>query len=180
MRPRPGKLDRFCGASGHYAIAISPVNEFAANVALSCSGALQLSACVVSPGSVAVNSAGASANVVVTTTGVSAGLAHPTGFPPSRSNRLALWLAMSGAFVLGFLGSRVRRSSCVRRRPRFYGLTALCLLSIGSTVSACGGSSSSSKSRWDAVRYLQSDDHGNSNVRLGNIDQLYKALLVVQ
>ena len=131
------------GQVANYAIAISPVNGFTETVTLSCSGAPQLSTCAANPGSVTVNSTGATANVVVTTSGNSAGLADPGSFPPAIGTQLALWLAMSGVSGLVLLGGRVRR---FRRGhgPLFYGLTALCLLSIGITCSACGGASSKS------------------------------------
>jgi VCBS repeat protein len=130
------------GQIANYAIAISPVNGFAAKVSLSCSGAPQLSTCTVNPSSVTVNSSGASANVVVTTSGTSAGLVHPVDFPPVPGTRLVFWLSTSGAFGLVLLGTRVRRS---RRQHdlMFYGLVALCLTSVGFTLSACGGGSKS-------------------------------------
>jgi hypothetical protein len=96
----------------------------------------------VNPSSVTVNSSGASANVVVTTSGTSAGLVHPVDFPPVPGTRLVLWLSTSSAFGLVLLGTGVRRS---RRRHDllFYGLVALCLTSVGITLSACGGGSKS-------------------------------------
>jgi hypothetical protein len=128
------------GQVANYAIAISPVNAFAAKVALSCSGAPQLSTCTVNPSSVTVNGAGASANIVVTTTGLSSARDLPLGFPPISNNRFALCLLISGTLGLVLLASRIHRP----RRGRillFYGIATCCMLSVGITLTACGGSS---------------------------------------
>jgi hypothetical protein len=130
------------GQVANYAIAISPVNGFTAQVALSCSGAPQPATCLVNPGSVTVNSSGATANVVVTTSGSSARLTRPAGFPPAAGTQFALWLGVPGAFGLLLLG---RRSPFRKRHAGlFYGLTACCLLSIGIISAGCSSSSSSS------------------------------------
>jgi hypothetical protein len=131
------------GQVANYAIAISPANGFAANVSLSCSGAPKLSTCEISPVSVTVNSAGATANVVVKTSGISAALAQPAGFAPAGGTGLALWLAISGVSGLVLLGSKVRRSRG-RHNHLLYGLSVLCVFSVGIAWSACGNASSRS------------------------------------
>jgi hypothetical protein len=124
------------GQTANYTVAIAPGGGFNQTVVLSCSGAPPQSACSLSSSSVALNgSTPASVGVAVRTAGTTASLAHPAGSTPD-SGRLALWLTLSGwsGLVLG---------SCARSRKRpgrlLYGLAFLCLISLGITLSSCGG-----------------------------------------
>jgi hypothetical protein len=128
------------GQTANYTIAVTPGGGFDQTVMLSCSGAPPQSACSLSSSSVALHgSTPASVTVAVRTAGTTASLAHPAGSNPN-SGRLALWLTLSGwsGLVLG---------SCGRSRKRhgrlLYGLAFLCLISLGITLSSCGGGSSS-------------------------------------
>jgi len=126
------------GQAANYAIAVSPVNGFAQKVVLSCSGAPAESTCTISPSSVTLNgTASVPADVAVVTSGTSAGLAHPPGFPPAGI-RSALWLAFPGMSGLVLLGSRPRKWQ-VRV---LFGLASMCLLLLLMTWPACGGSGS--------------------------------------
>jgi Abnormal spindle-like microcephaly-assoc'd, ASPM-SPD-2-Hydin len=131
------------GQSANYTIAVTPGGGFDQPVMLRCSGAPPQSACSLSPSSVTFQgSTPASVTVAVTTAGNTASLAHPAGFPPA-SGTFALWSTLSGwsGLVLG---------SCGRSRKRhgrlLYGLAFLCLISLGITLSSCGGGSTSGSS----------------------------------
>ena len=127
------------GQAANYAIAVAPVDGFSQKVALSCSGAPPQSTCTVTPSSVRLNgTSSAPANVAVVTTGASASLVSPAGFPPGGF-RLALWLAFAGLPRGMLLGSRPGK----RRGPAVYGLLLLCVLCVAMTWTACGGGSSS-------------------------------------
>jgi hypothetical protein len=130
------------GQAANYAIAVSPVNGFAQQVALTCGGAPPQSTCTVSPSSVTLSSGVASANVVAVTSGPSASLMHFGGFAPS-GNKLAIWLGFSGlpgVVLLGGLG----RSSRKRRSRLLYAVALMCVLFMVITWSACGGGAGSS------------------------------------
>ncbi len=129
------------GQFANYSISASPVNGFAQKIELSCGAIPAQSTCTVTPSSVTLDgSHSATANLAVATAGASPGLTQPAGGPPNN-NRLALWAAFSGALGLAFLMLiRCRREW----RPQLlYGVTLLCLLSIGVTMLACGGGGSS-------------------------------------
>ncbi len=126
------------GQAANYAIAVSPVNGFAQKVALSCSGAPAQSTCTISPSSVTLNGTdSAPADVAVVTSGTSANLAHPTGFPPAGI-RIALWLALPGLSGLVLLGRGPRN----RQGRALHRLTFVCLLFLLMTWPACGGGGS--------------------------------------
>jgi hypothetical protein len=130
------------GQTGNYTLTVSPVNGFSHKVGFTCSGAPPQSTCTVTPISVTLNgTANATADVAVVTTGASASLVHPYGFP-SAGDRLALWLALPGLSGLVFFASSAGRTR-KRHRRLFYGLVFLCLLSVAVTWPACGGGSSS-------------------------------------
>ncbi len=132
------------GQTANYTIAVTPYGEFHQIVTLSCSGAPAQSACSLSPSSVALNgSTPASVTVTVTTAGSTASLAHPAGFPPA-SGTFAVWLAFCGLSGLALLGSDGR--SRKRHGRLLYGLVFLCLISLGITLSSCGGGSTSGSS----------------------------------
>jgi len=131
------------GQTANYTVAVAPGGGFDQTVTLSCSGAPAHSACSLSSSSVALNgSTPASVTVTVTTAGSTASLAHPAGSTPD-SGRLALWLTLSGwsGLVLGSCARPPKRHSRL-----LYGLAFLCLISLGITLSSCGGGSTSGSS----------------------------------
>ncbi len=139
------------GQVANYSVAVSPLSGFNQNVKLSCSGAPPQSTCTVTPSSVTLDgSTSATADVAVSTTAASAGLTQPTG-PPSNG-LFASWVALCGTLGLALLiGMGGRRRTW---RPQLlYGLMFLCLLSIGVTMSACGGGGSRGGSGTQAGTY---------------------------
>jgi hypothetical protein len=124
--------------AANYALAISAINGFSQTVELNCSGIPPQSTCTVTPSSIAPGSV---ASVSVVTTAASAGLTQPAG-GPSANNPFKVWMALSDVLGLALL-LRMGRCRQEWRRPLFfYGLTLTCLLSIGATMSACGGGGS--------------------------------------
>lgn len=125
------------GSTATYAVAVAALGGFNQTVAFSCSGAPAQSTCSVSPTSVTLNgSTSASVNVTVTTAGTSAKL-YPA-FTPRSGGRLAVSVGFSGLpglALVGICGGWSRK----RRGHRL--LAILCLLSVGISMSACGGSS---------------------------------------
>jgi hypothetical protein len=132
------------GQTATYVISVAPGGGFKQTVTLSCSGAPAGAACSVSPSSIALGSSASTVTVTVITAGSSAALTRPFGRPPYGG--ATVWLARSGT-VCGILGLAISTSFAGWRRERrqglLYGLAFLCLLSIGATLSACGGGSSS-------------------------------------
>lgn len=126
------------GQAANYSVAVASVSGFNQTVDLSCNGIPPQSTCTVTPSSIAP---GAVANVAVVTTAASAGLTQPADGPSSNSP-FGLLVAFSGALGLAL---SLRRGRCRGEwRPQLlYGLTLLCLLSIGAGMSACGGGGSS-------------------------------------
>jgi hypothetical protein len=132
------------GQSATYVVSIAPGGGFSQTVTLSCSGAPAQSTCSVSPSSIALGGAPAStATVTVTTAGNSASLTQPTGGGPSANYPFGSWVVFSGTLGLALLMGSMRYRREWRPQLR-YGLTLLCLLAIGVTMSACGGGSNSS------------------------------------
>jgi hypothetical protein len=128
------------GQTATYAVTIAPGGGFSQTVALSCSGAPAQATCSVSPSSVKLSGSAATATVTVTTTGTSAGLTQPIN---TRDDNIFGSLASSGTLGLAILLSLAGGRKANRSRL-LYGLTAQCVLSIGVTMSACGGGSGSS------------------------------------
>jgi hypothetical protein len=130
------------GQTANYKVSVAPGGGFNQTVTFNCSGAPSQSTCALSPSSVVLSgSSPASINVTLTTAGTSAVLMYPDGLPPA-SNRLALWLALSGfsgLVLLGRSGDRFRKW----HRGLLYGLAFVCLFSLAITWSACGGGSGS-------------------------------------
>ena len=92
-----------------------------------------------SPSSVKLSGSAATATVTVTTAGGSAGLTLPIDGP--GGNLSASWLTLSGMLGLAMLVSLAGWGR--KRRPQLlYGLAFLCLVSVGVTMSACGGGGS--------------------------------------
>jgi hypothetical protein len=67
-------------------------------------------------------------------------LTHPVF--PRTTDRLALWLALSG--LSGLVLLRSRNQSHKKHRRLLCVIAFLCLLSLGTTFSACGGGNTSS------------------------------------
>jgi len=131
------------GGSAGYTVSVAPGGGFSQTVALSCSGGPAGSTCSVSPDSLKLSgTSAATATVTVTTAASSAGLTQPYSWPPGK-NLFEMWSVISGT-----LGLAVLMGTMPRRRawhPQLlYGLTLFCLLSVGVTLSACGGGSSGS------------------------------------
>ena len=142
MRPDPQSSATVSpGQSASYKVSVAPDGGFDQTVTLSCSGAPAQSTCSVSPSLVKLSGSTATATVTVTTAGSSAGLTQPINGP--GGNLFRSGSALSGTLVLAML---VSLAGWRRERPQrlLYGLALLCLLSIGITMSACGGGGSSS------------------------------------
>lgn len=125
------------GQSTSYSLTISPLGGFNNTIALSCSGAPTGSTCTISPSQVTLDGFHpAMATVNVMTSMSSAELMRP------RGTLVARMFAIAGTFGLGLLvllpASRSRR----RFRSR-YVLALVCLISIGVSLPACGGGTSS-------------------------------------
>ena len=126
------------GQTANYTISIAPGGGFKQTVALACSGAPAQSTCNLSTNSVNLNSSSSTnIKVTVTTAGSSAGLANPLNVLPMSGNRLALWLSLCGVSGLALVG--IWGDSRKRHGGMLCGLVLLCLLSVGASLSACGG-----------------------------------------
>jgi len=131
------------GQAANYSVVVSPIGGFNQTVALSCGGIPAQSTCSVTPSSVTLDgSHSATISLAVVTMAASAGLTQPAGDPPNNSP-FALWVALSGTLGLTPL-LRMGRGRWERRPQLVYGLTLLCLLSVGVALSACGGGGSGS------------------------------------
>jgi len=128
------------GQAANYTLTVAPGGGFNQTVALSCSGAPALSRCSISPTSITLDgSHPVLASVAVVTAGSSAAI-NPARGP--QQSRVLFALAMFGG-VLGFLTILGRTRG--RRKPRaafLDGIFIFWLLSVGFTVSACGGGTS--------------------------------------
>jgi FG-GAP-like repeat len=130
--------------SGHtasYTLTVSPMNGFAQQVALSCSGAPAPATCTVNPSNVTLSGSGVTtAMITVATAGASASVLHPAG-SPWANNRFAFWLAFSS--LAGFvLFGRRQSCSCKRQGWLLHGLALTCVLSLAITCSGCGSGNS--------------------------------------
>jgi len=129
------------GQTANYTVNVVPGAGFNQSVSLTCSGAPAQSTCTVSPSSVTLAGKPVPVTVAVTTTGSTMGLTQSVNAPPV-SGTFGLWLGAFGVLglcVLAILGGRGR----VRNPQLLCGVTLLCLLSIGITMSACGGGGNS-------------------------------------
>jgi hypothetical protein len=127
------------GQTANYAISVAPVGGFDQTVSLSCSGAPASSICSFSPSSVTLNGVPVLVAVAVSTAGSSARLTHPAS--PSNFRKEALWLPLWGLSALLLMGIW-KGSSRTRTRPVVFVFALLCLISLGGTLSACGGNGS--------------------------------------
>ena len=162
------------GQAANYAITVSAINGFANDVALSCTGAPAQSTCTVSPTTVSLSSGSARANVAVVTSGPSASLVPPAGFPPAR---LAMWLLTAGLPGLVLLGS-FRRPIRKRQGRACCGLAMLCLLILTLPWSACGGGDTAGSGTPTGTYNLTVT--GTFSSSSGNLVQSVKLTLTVQ
>ena len=125
------------GQTANYTVNVVPQDGFNQSVSLTSSGAPAQSTCTVSPSSVTLNGKPVPVMVSVVTTAGAMGLTQPLKAPPI-SGTFSLMIALSG-----FLGLLIVATLSGRHRaPRpqlALGETLVCLLSIGLTMSACGG-----------------------------------------
>jgi hypothetical protein len=129
------------GQTATYTVTVTPGGGFNQTVDLSCSGAPAQSTCTVSS-SVTLDGVNPSmATVSVVTTPSAMGLMQPVNAPPI-SGTFGLWLGISGILGLGTLAT-LRGKGRARSPQIVRGVMLVCLLSIGITMSACGGSGSS-------------------------------------
>jgi hypothetical protein len=130
------------GQAANYTVNVVPGAGFNQTVSLTCSGAPAQSTCTVSPSSVTLNGKAVPTTVSVTTTASTMGLTQPLNAPPI-SGTFGMWIALCGILGLGVLATLGGRSRA--RNPQVLsGLILACLLTIGITMSACGGSGGSS------------------------------------
>jgi hypothetical protein len=129
------------GQTATYTVNVTPGGGFNQTVDLSCTGAPAQSTCTVSS-SVTLDGVNPSmATVSVVTTASVMGLTQPVNAPPIGGT-FSLWLEVSG--ILGLCALATLRGRGHARNPQLVcGVTLLCLLSIGTTMLACGGSSNS-------------------------------------
>jgi hypothetical protein len=125
------------GQVANYSVTVSPVNGFSQMVSLSCGGNPSQSTCTVTPTSVTLDGThSATVNVAVVTTGVSTGAVQSS--QPPGSERLALWLGLSGVagvVMIGGIGCSPRRR--YQNMLRFLG--AACVVSLALGWLGCGG-----------------------------------------
>jgi hypothetical protein len=128
------------GQVGNYTVTVSPLNGFNRSVALSCSAVAPASTCTVTPNTVTLDgSSPATVQVAVVTTAASIGLAQPVPDPP-QGNAFAKLLAVTGTLSFTLL---VVLSDDRAHRPRLLDVLVFsCLISLGMTLSACGGGGS--------------------------------------
>ena len=125
------------GQTATYTVTVTPGGGFNQTVDLSCSGAPAQSTCTVSS-SVTLDGVNPSmATVSVVTNGSAMGLTLPVNAPPI-SGIFSRWFEVSGILGLCILAS-LRGRGLARSPQLVCGLTLACLLSMGITMSACGG-----------------------------------------
>jgi uncharacterized repeat protein (TIGR03803 family) len=129
------------GQTASYSVTVAPAGGFNETVALSCSGAPPQSTCALSSNSVTLmGSTPATVTVTVTTTGGSASLTQPFGGGSLHGGAFA-WLAFFGTSALAMMPI-FSKCICGHRQRMPCGLAFFCLLSLGVTMSACGGGNS--------------------------------------
>ena len=130
------------GQTATYTVAVTPGGGFNQTVDLSCSGAPAQSTCTVAS-SVTLDGVNPSmATVSVLTTGSTMGLTQPVNVPPG-SGAFGACLELGGVLgliVLASIGGRHR----AQRPVLVCGAMLVCLVSIGTTMLACGGSGNGS------------------------------------
>jgi FG-GAP-like repeat/Abnormal spindle-like microcephaly-assoc'd, ASPM-SPD-2-Hydin len=132
------------GQTASYAIAVAPAGGFAASVALSCSGGPAGSACAVSPSTIALSgSAAQTAMVTVTTAAHGWLLPFRAGWPTdARYRQTPMILTLAALFLLMVVASQFLRGERNFTWVRVLGFAAL--VTLGLTLTSCGGGSGSS------------------------------------
>jgi hypothetical protein len=132
------------GQTANYSIAIAPAGGFAQSVALSCSGGPAGSTCAVSPTTIALSGAAAqTAMVTVTTAAHGWLLPYRGGWPrETRYRQTPTILTMAGMFLLVVAASQFLPRERNLAWIRVAGFAAL--VTLGLTLTSCGGGSSSS------------------------------------
>jgi len=167
------------GQMANYTLTASPVNGFAQQVALSCSGAPAPSTCTVSPSAVTLSGSGvATATVTVAIAGASATVLHPGG-SPWANNRFAFWWAFSS--LAGFV-LFASRPGCSRKRQGWllHGVALTFVLSLAVTCSGCGSGNSTSAGSGVAPGTYSLKVTGTSNSGGVTLTQTASLTLVVQ
>jgi FG-GAP-like repeat len=136
MTASPTSVTVSAGQAASYALTVMPLGGFNHDVFLSCSGAPVGSICSVPNTAMLDGSASTPVNVTVKTAGTSASLTQP-GSLWAVASGLAMWCGLPGLVVLSTsrIGYRNRRCQLLQV------FAFLCLLSIGVTMTACGGGS---------------------------------------
>jgi hypothetical protein len=131
------------GQAANYTVNVVPGEGFTQTVSLTCSGAPAQSTCTVSPSSVTLDGINPAAVKVAVTTAASAmGLTLPVNTRPING-AFSAGIALSG--ILGLVVLATLRGRGRARSPQMVcEATLVCLLSLGITMSGCGGSSGSS------------------------------------
>lgn len=128
------------GTSENLTLTVTPLSGFTGTVALTCSGAPELSTCTVNPTSVTLNGTAAVTSVFTLTTEVGTAAipvqnVPPTKFPPAAI-RLGMWLA--ALLMLAMVALELNAPKGRTRRPAALSFGVLLLLvSVG--MSACIG-----------------------------------------
>jgi hypothetical protein len=142
------------GQTATYTMAVTPGGGFKESVNLSCSGAPTQSTCMVSSPVTLDGVNPSMATISVVTNASTMGVTQPVNAPPI-SGAFSLWLGVSGILGVCMLGS--------------------CLLSIGITMTACGGGNSGGGTQ--AGTYTLTVTGASGGTKLTNITKL---ILVVQ
>ncbi len=123
------------GQTATYTVIVAPSGQFNQQVMLSCSGAPMGATCSV-PNSVMLDGSSSTPITVTVKTAANAASLTQPGDLWTVAGGLAMWCGFPGLLVLST--SRIGYRN--RRCRRFHLLALLCLVSIGITMSACGGS----------------------------------------
>jgi hypothetical protein len=132
------------GQTASYSIAVAPAGGFAQSVALSCSGGPAGSACAVSPSTIALSGAAAQTAMVTVTTAAHGSLPPFRGGWPrdARYRQTPMILTLAAMFLLMVVASQFLRRERNLAWIRVLGFAAL--VTLGLTLTSCGGGSGSS------------------------------------
>lgn len=121
------------GQAATYTLTLTPIEGWTGNIALSCSGTPQASACTIAPTSVNLNGASATATVTVTTAAPSQSAAGSGPGGPGTSGR---WPGdMRSMFLLALA---LGLAAALARGRRRWSAGLACVL-LACTLAACGG-----------------------------------------